>query len=500
MTAVIDASSLVIVVAGVLSLPVTVAILGGYRRAVDRIMRRRSGRPPDGPAGEGSARASAPVETELPGLDRIARGVARNVLVVVAAGVVVGAAYATLFLAWNDVAFRPALWSVLAVAFAWPTVLGIWIVDEDQARWRWGAPAGYVPVLAIATAAAGGDPLDGLALWAAFNLLPTLVMLVLLTRRFRAVGILVLGVVLTGLAGIQVVTGSIAGGTGGAVPTVLVSTAAFLGASGAGWAGSVWLGRWYARRGFSDQMLLVGSMCYVFCIDYAIRVAVAQIGVLLWGLGVFALIAAGTVALHRLVHRPATPPVRLLVLRVFAPRSDAHRLLELVGARWRHLGPVRLIGGPDLALATVEPDEFLIFAAGGLERMFVDDPGSLDQRLELHPVDPDGRHRIEEFFCYDDTWRPTVVRLLEASDGVLMDLRGFDDDNRGVVEELGILARAGAMDRTVAIVDDSTDRPSLDAAMARLSTRPATLVESSDEAVDVTVAAVIGAIDRIRTR
>ena len=497
MTALIDASSFVIVVAGVLSLPVTILLLKRYRLAVDRIMHRRSDRSPHEPGfDDPSAPSGGAGSGFLPDSDRVHLGVARNVGVVAVAGAVVGAAYAFLFLAWNDVAFRPALWAALAVAFAWPTVLGVWIVDEGEARWRWGAPAGYLAVLWLATALAGGQLLDGLTLWAGFNLLPTLVMVVLLTRPFRAVGIVVLGVVLTGLAGIQVVTGSI-DQTGRSVPAV-VSAVAFMAAAGAGWWGSRWLAHWYARRAFSDQMLLLGSMCYVFCIDYAIRVAVADVGVLLWGAGVFGAIAAGTVALLRVVHRPDRP-VRLLVLRVFAPRSDAHRLLESVGARWRYLGPVRLIGAPDLALAAVEPDEFLTFVAGGLEQMFVGSPDGLDDRLQVHPADPDGRHRIEEFFCYDDTWRPTVVRLLAATDGVLMDLRRFDEANHGVVEELGILAHAGAMDRTVAVVDATTDRPALDAVLAHLSTAPAAMVESSHETVDATVAAVIAAIERIGT-
>jgi hypothetical protein len=85
-----------------------------------------------------------------------------------------------------------------------------------------------------------------------------------------------------------------------------------------------------------------------------------------------------------------------------------------------------MIGGPDLAVVNVEPDEFLRFVSGDLGEMFIDTPAGLQGRVETLRVrpDPDGRHRVDELFCYDDTWRLTVVALLERSHAVLMDLRG----------------------------------------------------------------------------
>ena len=53
--------------------------------------------------------------------------------------------------------------------------------------------------------------------------------------------------------------------------------------------------------------------------------------------------------------------------------------------------------------------------------------------------DPDGRYRIKEFFCYNDTWQMTMERLAAASDAVLMDLRSFSRVNQGCIFELGRL-------------------------------------------------------------
>lgn len=80
-----------------------------------------------------------------------------------------------------------------------------------------------------------------------------------------------------------------------------------------------------------------------------------------------------------------------------------------------------MIGGPDLAVVNVEPDEFLGFVSGGLRETFIDTPAALDRRLATlrERPDPDGRHRVDELFCFDDTWRLTVVALLERNHAVL---------------------------------------------------------------------------------
>ena len=60
--------------------------------------------------------------------------------------------------------------------------------------------------------------------------------------------------------------------------------------------------------------------------------------------------------------------------------------------------------------------------------------------MDVEP-DRDGRFRINEFCCRDDTWQATVVALIERADAVVMDLRGFTAERRGCEFELKELAR-----------------------------------------------------------
>src|SRR5205814_8172025 len=108
---------------------------------------------------------------------------------------------------------------------------------------------------------------------------------------------------------------------------------------------------------------------------------------------------------------------------------------------WRYTGSVRLIAGPDLANATVEPHEFLDFLAGRLQRRFISGSAALEQRLAETPLrrDPDGRFRVSSFFCHADTWQTVLRGLARQSDVVLMDLRGFGRTNEGCSYELNEL-------------------------------------------------------------
>ncbi len=72
---------------------------------------------------------------------------------------------------------------------------------------------------------------------------------------------------------------------------------------------------------------------------------------------------------------------------------------------------------------------------------------------------------MNEFFCHADTWRMTVQRLVAESEVVLMDLRSFAPANRGCAFELGVVLGAIDLARVVFVVDRTTDRPYLEAAL-----------------------------------
>src|SRR5262249_24891830 len=131
----------------------------------------------------------------------------------------------------------------------------------------------------------------------------------------------------------------------------------------------------------------------------------------------------------------------LLFLRVFGSSSRSEKLFDLLAARWRYAGTIELISATDVARGRFEPDEFLDFISGRIARAYISSDADLDRRLaelDLGP-DPDGRYRVNEFFCRVNTWQQTVTRLMAQSNLVVMDLRAFTSERKGVLFELGVL-------------------------------------------------------------
>jgi hypothetical protein len=94
-----------------------------------------------------------------------------------------------------------------------------------------------------------------------------------------------------------------------------------------------------------------------------------------------------------------------------------------------------------------------------LSRRFVQGEGDLDRRLRAldRKPDPDGRFRVNQFFCRADTWRMTMRRLAQESDTVLMDLRSFSQANHGCEYELQQLLDLVDLERVTLLVDETTD-------------------------------------------
>jgi hypothetical protein len=149
----------------------------------------------------------------------------------------------------------------------------------------------------------------------------------------------------------------------------------------------------------------------------------------------------------------------LLVLRVFSPNRRSERLLDQVQTGWRYAGPVVQIGGPDLARLNINPYEFALFLGRRTHQLFLPSEVTkerLHSGLDLAP-DREGRFRIAEAFCFDSAWQSTVRTLIETSDTILLDLRGFGPQRAGTGFELAQLASLGRLDRTVVVGDATTD-------------------------------------------
>jgi hypothetical protein len=221
------------------------------------------------------------------------------------------------------------------------------------------------------------------------------------------------------------------------------------------------IGLRYRAKATSDQELFLDGWWAVFTvIQAAIFLIRGGSVVMLASLAAFPAYYLTKRTLLRLTRAGPPEPVPLLLLRVFGHDRRTERLLDGITRRRRCIGPVNLIAGPDVALRTVDPQDFYGFLSGRLSRAFVKDEADLTARLDAldRDPDPDGRYRINQFFCHQNTWKGVLDQLVQRSAAVLMDLRGFDAARRGCRYELTRLGQHLGAKPVVLLGDASTDR------------------------------------------
>jgi hypothetical protein len=156
-------------------------------------------------------------------------------------------------------------------------------------------------------------------------------------------------------------------------------------------------------------------------------------------------------------------PARLLVLRVFnrerKQRRRVERFFKLLEARWRYAGSIQLIAAPDLASSTIDPGDFLAFINRKLREKYIFEPNDVKDRLATldYLPDPDGRFRVNEVYCGNDTWRLVVQQLMAENDLIVMDLRYFSKNNQGCIFELQSLVDYVSFAKIVFLVNQDTD-------------------------------------------
>jgi hypothetical protein len=158
---------------------------------------------------------------------------------------------------------------------------------------------------------------------------------------------------------------------------------------------------------------------------------------------------------------------------------------------------VTVIAAPDVVARTVDPGDFLNFVTGRTSDSFVQSQADLDARLaslDLAP-DPDGRYRVNDFCCRDNTWQATVVSLMQQADAVIMDVRGVTAARRGCDFELQQLACRLPGPKVVLVVDHTTDRAMIERAMAHAArdVRLITVERNATSETDRVFQAVLGA-------
>jgi hypothetical protein len=379
---------------------------------------------------------------------------------------------------------------------AWPIVLATNIIMHSTWRLKAVTTAVYIGVLALLTFAAMESanlgvmdfgtayiparstitPKQTVLAWAIGNLPPTALLLTFLSRPVRAVGPLVLSFMTV------VVTGVIS--TYWAMfyrnmPDHIIALAVrlhldvrliLLGVVGLalvafgvlGWGVLVWLRRGYRRKTISDQSLILDSVWLLFGIFYQMFLVLYGF---LWGLsGLVAFFAyklvvwlSNRLVLARTERCPSHPA--LLFLRVFSLGRRSERLFHAVAKHWRYIGSIQLIIGPDLATTIVGPHQFLEYLSGRLSRLFINRQAALQDRMHLLDTvpDADGRFRINDFFCRNNTWQAVLSRLVKDTRVVLIDLRSFTPLNDGCRHELNELIHVMPLPQVLLVVDATTD-------------------------------------------
>jgi hypothetical protein len=265
------------------------------------------------------------------------------------------------------------------------------------------------------------------------------------------------------------------------------------------------LARAYEAKRFSDAQLLAHSWWLLLVVSHVVEqvnghpgtvplLEIVAVSVVAYFLFPFLL----GQALQWAQRGAARPPRRtLLLLRVFGDTRRTEALFERIASRWQRFGPVTMIAAPDVVAGTVDPGDVLRFATGNIDASFVTSQADLTRRLATMDGEPDrdGRFRINEFCCHDDTWQATVVALIERADAVVMDLRGFSAERHGCEFELRELGARLAAGRAVLVVDASTDKALL-ARLAPAGTAAMPMVEvkrGSGAQADAAFAALLGA-------
>lgn len=493
--------SIILIVSTILAFLASYLLLRLYRRAVIKSMRRRSRsdilethgyiapepehRPHDGPLNFAFVTRDSSYGNERSA--KLCRDATRRIrltaLVHIVAGCVFAATMSTAFLYAGNLEFLPFRFLYFTWVNTWPVVIAVHLAIGLSRRGRLIAAAIYflvgIFVAGILMTKSPGLTFGQLVyLWLDPNMPPTLLLVIFLNRRIRAVGPLVLVFMLLGVAGASLVvtlTGnnlellkaladaSSAIGLGATSAVVVLHMLGFAVFAVVGWLILSTLRRLYIAKSISEQSLMIDAIWLLFGIVNSIGLVFEGRLWILSGLVAFALYKLTAIASFRaagLARRAGSNGPRLLLLRVFALGKRSEALFDSLGKSWRTVGSMQMIAGPDLATATIEPHEFMDFVGGRLARRFIDTGRTLDMRMSQMDMEADreGQFRVTEFFCHDDTWKMTLARLADESDAVLMDLRGFSPAHSGCVFEIHELFNVVTLPRVVFAIDQSTDQ------------------------------------------
>ncbi len=460
-------------------------------------------------AGVGSARPDCePSHANADALfERARRAPRRAAFGLAVAGLAFGLVLAIAYVLAVPQARTPLRFVLAAWVDCWPIVVAVAFTAPSFARCAAiGGAVYFIPFVAgtlVATMLPEAPPesIDAVLLamldtvtpeamlrnWAVYAALPSVVLLLFLNPKTRAVSPLLLAFAVIVVSGCMAAWFAVFSAPGIALVDQAIEATRW----SAGWlllglllvsiVASVPLGwlvlaavkKAYLAGKISDRSLGLDAFWLFFAAYFSIQFAVHGARWLLTGIVAFVacrLVLAGE---RRLARRRSPPlaPRGLTFLRVFALGAKSNALFDALGKHWRRIGPMQLITGPDVAHSVVQPHQLLDFVSGRLARHFVADARTLEMRMAERDrwPDRDGWFRVNTFFCRADTWQAVLSRLVGDGDVILMDLRSFTAQNAGCVHELKHLVRFVPLGRCVFVVDASTDIADVRAVMREAS-------------------------------
>lgn len=317
-----------------------------------------------------------------------------------------------------------------------------------------------------------------IVLFLVLNLLPTIMVAILLTPRLRAGGVMVLALT----------TLTIGGAVGGSL--ILLSDASMnsavlffhsFGIKNAGLimslvvVGGIGVGlalafvvlrlykQWYLKGTMSDISIVVDSVILYFNVWIGLLLSGSSVAGALLSFTAFIAYKATTYRLLKAGFSSAASmddTHRLLLLRVFNQQGKADHIFRSLSRFWRLKGTVQMISGRDLLHCTIEPHELMDFMIGRIDRQFLSGPDQVDSSITAlsHSPASDGKHPVNEIFCYKNVWKYAVVRLLERTSKVVMDLRSYGPQRKGCEYEIKTLLKIVPASKVLFIIDAHTDK------------------------------------------
>ena len=473
---------LVVVVAVIFAALAGRIVAARYRRRVLALM---SGGPPPsdattarGPAAAVTARPAPPACSASLAQNRRARGRLALSFVLISLAIGLSQAWFGLVFVYTGGGFGPIKLLVMGLLYAWVMVPALGLLW----RWSWLRSAAWSVAYMAAVGmlvwlrSTGDQQLPVVLGWLASTILPPLLVFALAfsgTARATSPHLLPILLLLVGssVLGTDILERMMQTPDGAGVVTRLLGflspSVVFASFIFAPWLLMAWpawrsarlLTAGYVAKRFSEPVYLLGGIWLVALLMEALSASHGIGARALWVMASWLWIPLGLWSLRGWLSPPRAGPM-LLVLRVFRRDAEVQALFDDVVEAWRHRGPSCLIAGTDLALRTLEPEELFAFVSGRLHERFIGSEAALAQRIRSLDLaaDPDGRFRINEFYCFDSTWQQALDGLVAHSDVVLMDLRGLRAENRGSLHELRVLTRASGVRRIVLLFDEHTDR------------------------------------------